>query len=126
MLFEKHIKFTANGMCSRNKTATKNASGHVIVHLTSPRRGALHSVTHLARGDSVIINLAAVMCTFIFLSMRFRDSPQYILSPLRVKLLPAVGAIDLDGPQLMNVSFHNMCHLCIKATISLFFFLFPL
>lgn len=47
------------------------------------------------------------MCKFIFLSMSFGDTPQYIL-PLRVKLLPAVRVIDLDGPQLMNLSSHNM------------------
>lgn len=117
MLFERHIKFTANGMCSRNKTATKNTSGgglstcYCASNVTEEERSALTqrgfgvSAARLARGDSIIINLSALMCKFIFLSMSFGDCPQYIL-PLRVKLLPAGGVIDLDGPQLVNLSFH--------------------
>lgn len=139
MLFEKHIKFTANGMCSRNKTANKkNPSGgglstcYCASNVTEEERSALTqrgfgvSITLLARGDSIIINLAAVMCTFIFHSMSFGDTPRYVL-PLRAKLLPAAGVIDLDGPQLMNLSFHDMrkqqlgSHLCMMVTIYLFF-----
>lgn len=66
------------------------------------------SVTHLARGDSIIIHRAAVMCQFIFLSMSFGDTTRYIPPPPGVELLPAVRVIDFEGPQLRNLSFHNM------------------
>lgn len=38
------------------------------------QRGFGVSVTHLARADSIIIHRAAVMCTFIFLSMSFGET----------------------------------------------------
>lgn len=69
------------------------------------------ALTHTGFGvsDSIIIHRAAVMCKFMFLSMSFGETTRYVLSPTPgLNPPPAVRVIDFDGPQLMNLSFHNM------------------